>query len=445
MRRLPFTLLAILSLSMPVWGQTPSPPADQAEIIQTLLARIDKLEQRVNDLEGKLACPSPPCAPEAHVLLASMGEPPALPPAAAPKPAPKPQQDQHGMPVGEQQSPFPTMQIRGFGDVDFGTTNQPGVNSGFTLGQFVLHISSPLTSKVNYFGELSFTAQPSSPFTLEVERMLLRYDYNDIFKISFGKYHTPINYWNTAFHHGLWLQTTIARPEMIKFGGPFQPVHFIGALAEGAVPTGPLGLNYQVGLGNGRSSNIARAGDGGDINNNRAWVVNIFSRPRGWSGFQIGGSAYGDEITVPGATGGSPPLVPRTRELISSAHIVWTRETPELLAEFANVRHLVPQTGQAFNSQAYYVQVAYRLPTFEKKWKPYYRFEHTRVPPGEPIFQTPLPSLSGFLVPDLVQSTAGVRFDFSDFAAFKGEYRNSRRGVGEPSFHGAFFQTSFTF
>ena len=444
MRRLPLTLLAILFLSMPVWGQTPSPPADQAEVIKTLLARIDKLEQRVNDLEGKLACPSPPCAPEAHVLLASMGEPPAIPSAPAPKPAPKPQQDQHGMPVGEQQSPFPTMQIRGFGDVDFGASNEPATtlgsssasNSGFTLGQFVLHISSPLTTKVNYFGELSFTAQPSSPFTLEVERMLLRYDYNDMFKISFGKYHTPINYWNTAFHHGLWLQTTIARPEMIKFGGPFQPVHFIGLLGEGAVPTGALGLNYQVGVGNGRSTNIARAGDAGDINNNRAWVMNIFSRPRGWSGFQIGGSAYGDEITVEG--------LHRTRELISSGHIVWTRETPEVLAEFANVRHLDTQTGQSFNSQAYYAQVAYRLPILQKKWKPYYRFEHTRVPAGEPIFDVPLVAPT-FVVPDLVQSTAGIRFDFSDFAAFKGEYRNTRRGAGEPSFHGAFFQTSFTF
>ena len=29
-----------------------------------------------------------------------------------------------------------------------------------------------------------------------------------------------------------WLQTTIDRPEMIRFGGRFQPVHFVGMLAE---------------------------------------------------------------------------------------------------------------------------------------------------------------------------------------------------------------------
>ena len=86
-----------------------------------------------------------------------------------------------------------------------------GSVSGFNLGQFVLHLASPLSEKVSYFGEVSFTAQPNG-YDLSVERTIIRYDYNDYFKISFGKYHTPIGYWNAAFHHGAWLQTTIARP-----------------------------------------------------------------------------------------------------------------------------------------------------------------------------------------------------------------------------------------
>jgi hypothetical protein len=134
--------------------------------------------------------------------------------------------------------------------------------------------------------------------------------------------------------------------------------------------------------------------------------------------------------------------------LISSAHIVWVHETPEFLAEFANVHHFFPQNGQTFNSQAYYVQVAYRLPWFEKKWKPYYRFEHIHVPMGEPIFccvattilQTAVP---GF--PSLAESTAGIRYDITDFAAFKTEYRRFRRGASQPWFNGVFLQTAFTF
>jgi hypothetical protein len=59
---------------------------------------------------------------------------------------------------------------------------------------------------------------------------MVRYDFSDQFKISAGRFHTPIGYWNTAFHHGSWLQTSVARPEMIKFGSRFIPTHFVGLI-----------------------------------------------------------------------------------------------------------------------------------------------------------------------------------------------------------------------
>ena len=423
MRRLSFAILGILCLSGSVWGQTP--PADQTELVRTLLERIDRLEKRVADLESKPACPSAPCQPEARVVATSEAALRATTAAVGQTPAGPPAQEQHTAAIAEQQSSFPSMHIRGFADVGFAATDQPGTFSGFNLGQFVLHISSPLSNKITFFGETSFIAQPSG-YNLEVERTLIRYDYNDVFKISFGKYHTPINYWNAAFHHGLWLQTTISRPEMIQFGGRFLPVHFVGLLGEGAIPSGPVDLNYQIGIGNGRSSNIARAGDSGDVNNNRAWVMNFFSRPQRIRGLQVGASFYGDEITS--------GTLPRTQELISSAHILWLREVPEVLVEFANVHHHVPQTGQTFNSQGYYVQVAYRLPWLERKWKPYYRFEYMHSPAGEPVLQ----------VPNFTGSTLGIRYDISEFAAFKSEYRKTERGMNQP-FNGFFVQTSFTF
>ena len=421
MRRLLLAVFWITFLGGTALGQTPSPPAGQEELVKTLLERIDKLERRVNELENKLACAPQPCPTDAKLLMASAVDPPA----PAPQNATMQEHPEHNMPVVEQ-STFPSMQIRGFGDVDFSATDQKGTTSGFDLGQFVLHIASPLSKKVSYFGEISFTARADG-YNLEVERTLIRYDYDDYFKISFGKYHTPVNYWNTEFHHGLWLQTTISRPEMVQFGGRFIPVHFVGLLDEGEIPSGGAGLNYQVGMGNGRAAIISRAGDSGDINNNRAWVVNLFSKPRQIYGLQVGGSLYGDEITTPTA--------PRMKELISAVHFVWTRETPEFLSEFANVHHRDTNTGQTFNSQAYYIQVAYRLPWLEKKWKPYYRFEYIHAPKGEPVLEGT----------NLVESTAGVRFDISEFAAFKTEYRSTKRGTNEPRFNGAFLQTCFTF
>jgi hypothetical protein len=45
----------------------------------------------------------------------------------------------------------------------------------------------------------------------------------------------------------------------------------------------------------------------------------------------------------------------------------------------------------------------------------------------------------------LIGSILGVRYDISTYAAFKAEYRNSKRGVAEPRVNGVFFQTAFTF
>jgi hypothetical protein len=261
-----------------------------------------------------------------------------------------------------------------------------------------------------------------------VERLIIRYDWNDYVKVSFGRFHTPINYWNTAYHHGAWLQTAIDRPEMTQFGGSFIPVHFIGTLVEGAAPAGGLNLNYNVGLGNGRGQVLSRGGDLGDINNNRAWLVNAFVKPDMLYGLQIGGSVYRDELNP---ASGSP-----AREWIQSAHLVWAKESPEFIAEFANVTHEPIHGGVTSNSQAFYAQVAYRLPASLRLWKPYYRFEYIHVPFSDTLFRAVVPSFDG--------STVGLRYDISSFAAFKFEYRHYiRRDL--PAVNGAFLQTAFTF
>src|SRR3977135_283993 len=230
-------------------AQSPPPP-DQTEQIRILLERVQQLEKRVADLETK-----PAAAAESPVNVAAVTKPEMA--EGGPPPGPV-QGHQHETAetqasVGQMEVHYPSLQIRGFGDVNFSATDQKGTVSGFDLGQFVLHFASPLSQKVSYFGEVSFTAQPNT-YEVNVERTIIRYDYNDYFKMSFGKYHTPIGYWNTAFHHGAWLQTTIARPEIVKFGGTFIPVHFVGLQAEGNIPSGGLGLGYNLGLGNGRNS-----------------------------------------------------------------------------------------------------------------------------------------------------------------------------------------------
>jgi len=395
-------------------------------LVQDLLARIEALEKRVAELEQEKKTAA--AAPAAEPVT-----PPQTPPASAgghqAGAATIPQEG--GLPE------YPSLHMTGFTDLNFSASDQRGTHSGFNEGQFTLHFVSALSPKVNFFGEVSLTARPDagigSPappgFNAEVERSIVRFDQSDRFKVSFGRYHTPINWWNTAYHHGQWLQTTVSRPEMIQFGGSFLPVHFVGALVEGSVPAGSLNLNYNVGLGNGRSSALSRAGDAGDVNNNRAWLANLSVRPDKLYGLQIGGAVYHDRLNL--------TSVQNFKEWITSGHIVWNRENPEIIAEFSNVTHK-DYSGilATANSQAFYVQSAYRLPFNARVWKPYYRFEYIHIPRSDVPFRN-VPNLSG--------SVLGMRYDLSEFAALKFEYRRQRRAPGEPSVNVGFIQTSFTF
>jgi hypothetical protein len=410
-------------------AQTAGKPADaQSELVQKLLQRIDTLEKRVAGLEAKQSAASPSAAAAAEPS-AEASPPAAAVPSAVPVPAAMPTAAvDHDATMPVDADTYPSLHLRGFADVGFSATDRKGTNTGFNLGQFVLHIASPLSKKVSYFAEVSLTAQPTG-YNVDLERTIIRYDYNDRLRVSFGRYHTPVDYWNTAFHHGSWLQTTISRPDMIAFGGQFLPTHFIGGLAEGDLPTGGANVGYAVGIGNGRGSIISRAGDAGDANNHPAWVAEVFSRPSVVRGLQVGGSIYRDDITP--STGGS------FGEWIASGHVILTRETPELLAEFSNVHHRNNLTGRTFDSQGFYTQIAYRLPLYDKHFKPYFRYDYIQVPFGEQVFTT---------VNNQRGSTAGLRYDISEFAAFKAEYRDqSPFKPQRDRAHGLFLQTSFTF
>jgi hypothetical protein len=404
--------------------------ADQTQLLKSLVERVNALEQEVQQLKQQ----NRQLQTQQATTVAPVET--TATPSTTPVVTTAVQQAVHdhtAAELPEVNESFPNLKIRGFANVDYSETDTKTQPSGFTMGQFVLHFSSALSRKVSFFGELSFTAQPSV-YNADVERAIIRYDLNDHLKVSFGRYHAPINYWNTAFHHGAWLQTSISRPEMIRFGGRFLPVHFVGALAEGTIPSGPLGLNYNFGVGNGRQSItlLARDGDAGDVNGSRAFVASVFARPARFEGLQIGGAFYKDKV--------SPDATSVTKshfdEWIASGHIVYERESPEVLAEFSHVRHSDILTGRTWDSQAAYAQIAYRLPWANKKFKPYYRFEYIHIPGGEPVL----------LIPELKGGhTVGTRYDITDFAAFKVEYRNWRRDIDADHWNGFFAQTAFTF
>jgi hypothetical protein len=386
-------------------------PADAEKVVLSeLLERLDALQRRVELLERQLAhstsVPEPAHSPVSALAAAGQSV--------------------------EQSIQYPALRIHGFLDVNFAATDSEAP-AGFEMGQLVLHLASALGPKVNVFAETSFAPRyprgegtlPTS-YAVDLERGFIRYDHNDAFKLSFGRFHTPIGYWNNAYHHGLYLQTTVSRPEMMAFGATYQPVHFVGLLAEGRAPGSRLGLGYTVGVGNGRAPNLTRGGDAGDSNRHKAVLANVYARPDRVNALEFGMSVYHDRVRSEAGVD--------MNEWITGAHVAWTNETPELIAEVVNVRHTDRMTGVTFNNPAFYAQGAYRLPFHGARWKPYVRFENISTDLDDPWFEHL----------DMSVSTLGLRYDIADFAAFKGEYRRStQRTRGREN--AMFLQTSFTF
>ena len=92
-------------------------------------------------------------------------------------------------------SEYPSLHLSGFGNVDFSQQATSEGPRGVSQGQFVRHLASALSPRVNFFGEMSFTPRadagtgnpPATGFNAEVERLIIRFDHSDRLKVSFGR------------------------------------------------------------------------------------------------------------------------------------------------------------------------------------------------------------------------------------------------------------------
>ena len=301
------------------------------------------------------------------------------------------------------------IQIIGFGDLNY-LTGDNQTTDGFTIGQAVAHIVAPIADRLTIFSEVSATARDSE-YSLEIERLIARYDFNNRYTLSGGRYHSPIGYWNTAFHHGSWLQTSAGRPQMVKFGTPLIPIHFVGLLFEGDVPT-DLGLSYSVGIGNGRHSNIARSGDAGDVNSSRAWSASLDYQLSSNSAVKAGIGFYSDRVNPSGGV--------EVDEDIFSAYFALERETPEIIVEYIHAEHDATMSSASGDMDSFYAQFAYRLSGDLQAFKPYVRIEEVDVEDNDPL-------LSGLGL-DYEGAIVGVRYDFAPSASLKFEYHREEFG-----------------
>jgi len=275
--------------------------------------------------------------------------------------------------------------------------------------------------------ELVFQEGDAQRYKVDLRRVLLKYDFNDHLKMSFGRYQTGIGYYNWAFRSAAWLQTTADHPLIMEYAsdGGLLPTQAVGVSVTGLIPSGKLGLNYVAEYGSSDTirPDISGSGQLDDENNGNHMLLGFFARPDWVPGLQAGGSFFHDKIS-------DDLLGLRYGQSIVNAYVVYTAHGLELLNEGFLIRHSDLQGPNVFNMPAFYSQVSEKV----RHFRPFVRYQYVNANPRS-IFEDLLlrhgPSF-------------GTRYDFNDFIALTAQLDHTVR-KGQPDLNGLQLQFAFTF
>lgn len=399
--------------------QSPTPAATESnadlgsDAMRQMLRRIEELEGRIRELEARQAHNvAMPAVTRAATTQQDTATEVVDPLGASPTNT-NTGQTQAGAATHDAHQDLPTgtprLQIQGFADVNYRASNEKGRTNSFFLGQLDLFITSRLSEKFSVLSELILEAGEDNAFTFEIHRLLLKYSPNDYFNLSAGRYHTGIGYYNTAYHHGSWFQTTANRPFLFAFEsrGGILPLHNVGLSATGRIPSAPFGLRYVAEIGNGRAARSPTARPvqtAVDENNGKAFNLGIFARPKQVPGLQTGFSVYRDRLTPSGA--------PKVGQTIMAAHLVYQNTRNEFLNEALAIRHA--SAGRVFYIPGFYTQFSRRFGNV----RPFFRYQFVNAPSDDPIFRS---------VGRRNGPSVGLRYELSDFVNFKMQYDHTAR------------------
>jgi len=402
---------------------------DQSETIRLLSQQVKELQEKFAALEARqnlaVAAASAPVAPPIHAAAES-SEPDA--------------NDTARPSILQELHEVHGIQWRGFGELSYKVLDRresglgtfgfvPGSAGNFYTGDFDLFLTSRISDRASVLSEIVIGERDAQSFNVELARALFKYDLNDHLKLAFGRYHTGIGYYNTAFHSGRWLQTSVDRPLIVEFAndGGLLPTQAVGVTATGQIPSGQWGLSYIAEYG---SSDTLRpdldAGGTIDENNGNHVNIGLFVRPDRIPGLQIGGSLYHDRISdfVKG------PNV-RLGQTIANAHVVYQGHGFESLNEGFLIREAYEHGGPVYNMPAFYSQVS---KTFGKM-RPYVRYQYVNA------------NLNSVYNDDVLLRhgpSFGIRYDFSSNFAGKAQLDHTIRR-GQPDLDTLQLQLAFAF
>ena len=276
--------------------------------------------------------------------------------------------------------------LHGFADIGAGRSREANTlrtgAKGFNIANFSLYLTPEFGDRVKSLVELVFEVDRGGDVGADLERLQMGYTFSDAATLWGGRFHTPYGAWNTLYHHGAQIQTSLTRPRFLEFEdrGGILPAHTVGAWLTGTLSGDNLRFNYDLYTGNSPTVQVdaTRPAPGGVLNP-RAGGMDQYSATMGFraevaprgalDGLKLGVHALRSNVQ-------DVPLVNHTRLTFYGPYLSYSNDQWKVLAElykFQN-RDLSGITGK-HNSTAWYAQVGYSL----GRTTPYVRAEHTSL------------------------------------------------------------------
>ena len=302
--------------------------------------------------------------------------------------------------------------LHGFADVGAGASsgNDPVKLRGFNGGTLDLYLTPQFSDRVKGLIELAVEYNEEGAVGLDMERLQLGYTVNDALTLWAGRFHTPFGLWNTAFHHGANLQTSIYRPRFIDFEdkGGIIPAHSVGLWASGKTAAAGGKLTYDAFVANG--PHIAdRTLDFGaftDNDSNKMLGLNLGFQPGGaLAGLTLGLHAFGSKAQLLDSTGAT---FGRTQLRMTGGYLGYDENDWEVIGEYYHFGNS-PQGGASLSSKAWFAQVGRTFGSVT----PYLRLEKTGLNPGDDFFRSQASGRS------YTRSAAGMRYALDPRSSLK--------------------------
>ncbi|RKZ69067.1 MAG: hypothetical protein DRQ44_03530 [Gammaproteobacteria bacterium] len=303
-------------------------------------------------------------------------------------------------------------------------TSEDGIQeNNFILGTDIIY--SYLKGDFRFLAEYILSTEES-----ELERFQLGWQADEDTIGWLGRFHSPSRYWNSAYHHGLYLQTSITRPLVEKFEdeGGIVPTHVSGLMLEamhklqgtaGFQTTFSFGATSVIGEHELEPFDVldARSGHEAAVDLRLAYLPdqlgeNQFGLLLNWSNMVVDGNHIAEQQGLESVEQGSVGV-----------YADWRKQDWRILANLTYITNqMIKQVQEQTDSfSAVYIQAEYEL---NQDWKVFGRIEDTAGADNSEYLE-----LFPFAV--LERQMLGLRFDFYTNNALTVELSNVKLQADE--------------